>query len=788
MSNKQISKPRFNIAELKKQVVLHHRAYRMGWNVFKKNHPWAFISIKIGALFCLLGFLSIILFLFSISMGAFGQLPEKADLADIKNNLATEVYATDGELLGRYYFENRSYVHYEDISPAFIQALVATEDARFFKHHGIDFRSWTRVFIKSIVLNQRASGGGSTISQQLSKNLYPREDFGHSVASLIINKLKEIFIAKRLERLYSKEEILEIYLNTVPFSENTYGIKVAAYHFFGNTPADLNVNQAAILVAMLKATSVYNPISRPEKSYQRRNLVFRQMAKYKYLSHHLADSLSREPLCLNYSPLNNNEGLATYFREHLRMELKSLLKEQRKPSGIAYNLYTDGLKVFTTIDAKLQEYAESAVSEHMAYLQKEFEDHLQGVPAWENDTILLLAKYQSPLYRSLISQGFDSTGIDSIFNLPRSMTVFSWDGREKTQEMSPMDSIKHYLSLLNAGFLAMEPGTGKVKAWVGGIDHKYFKYDHVKSQRQVGSTFKPIVYTTAIKKGIHPCAYVPNILQTYWRYEGWRPRNADNKYGGLYSMEGGLINSVNTVTVNLAMRSKPWRVAELAEQLGIEGDVPRVPAIALGAVEASLKEMVTVYGTYANRGQRPEPYYIKRIETQDGKVLVNYEKQIDPTEWDCVLEEDEADMINQMLRHAIDHGTGRRLRYRYQFTNDLAGKTGTSQNHSDGWFMGYTPQLVAGVWVGAESPSVRFRNLRLGQGANTALPVYANFIKKINADEHYKHYSDATFPEPSTDVLSKLNCANTVWPVDSLQATPENVVAAVGAEPTQGGE
>lgn len=788
MNKKQISSVRMHIAELKKKLALYRRALRIQWVTFNKHNPWAVFAIKAGAVFCLLGITAIIVFLSSISMGAFGKLPQKADLADITNNLATEVYAENGELLGRYYFENRSYVKYENISPHFIQALVATEDARFFEHNGIDFRSWLRVFFKSILLNQRASGGGSTISQQLSKNLYPRQDFGDPMTSLLINKLKEIFIARRLERLYSKEEILELYLNTVPFSENTYGIKVAAYHFFGNTPADLNANQSAILVAMLKATSVYNPVSHPELSFQRRNLVLQQMAKYRYLDQSTADSISLQPLCLNYSPLNNNEGLATYFREHLRLELKELLKEQRKPSGMAYNLYTDGLKVFTSIDAQLQKYAEEAVAEHMAYLQKEFEDHLQGAPAWENDTILLLAKQQSPLFRSLKSQGKDSTTIDSIFDIPRKMTVFSWNGREETREMSPMDSIKHYLSLLNAGFLAMEPKTGQVKAWVGGIDHKYFKYDHVKSRRQVGSTFKPIVYTTAINKGIHPCAHIPNTLRTYWRYEGWQPRNADNKYGGLYSMEGGLINSVNTVTVQLAMRAKPARVAEMAENLGIEGEVPRVPAIALGAVEASLQEMVTVYGTFANRGRRPELSYIRRIETQDGEVIVDYENQLDTSQWEKVLAVNEADMINQMLRKAVDRGTGIRLRYRYKFTNDLAGKTGTSQNHSDGWFMGYTPELVSGVWVGAESPAVRFRNLRLGQGANTALPIFANFTQKINADQRYAKYAEATFPEPDIEVLSKLNCANTIWPEpDSLSNEQENAVAAIGADQPQSG-
>ena len=489
MNKKQFTQNRNFFAETKEKVILYHRLARINWINFQQYHPWAIVTMKAGVVLLLLCFLAVVGFLISIPGGAFGPLPQKSDLIDIKNNLATEVYATNGELLGRYYFENRSYVEYQNISPHFIHALVATEDARFFKHHGIDVRSWSRVLFKSLLLKQRSSGGGSTISQQLAKNIYPREDFGKPMTSLIINKLKEIFIAGRLENLYSKEEILELYLNTVPFSENTYGIKVAAYHFFGISPADLDPNQSAVLVAMLKATSVYNPVSQPDKSLQRRNLVLKQMAKYKYLSRKEADSLSREPLCLNYSPLNNNEGLATYFREHLRLELKQLLKEQRKPSGIAYNLYTDGLKVYTTIDAKLQEYAEEAVSEHMSYLQKEFETHLNGEPAWENDTILLLAKYQSPLFRSLKSQGLDSTSIDSIFNQPKQIKVFSWNGGEEVREMSPMDSIKYYLSLLNAGLLAADPASGQIKAWVGGIEHKYFKYDHVKSKRQVGSTF-----------------------------------------------------------------------------------------------------------------------------------------------------------------------------------------------------------------------------------------------------------------------------------------------------------
>lgn len=711
--------------------------------------------------------LCIAILVLSIAWGSYGSMPGTKDLGIIAQPLASEVYAADSTLLGRYYLENRSNVKFEEISPNFIQALLATEDARFFQHRGIDFHAWGRVFFKSLILNQKSSGGGSTITQQLAKNLFPREDHGRF--SLLINKIKEVIIAKRLERLYTKGEILEIYLNTVPFSENTFGIKVAASRFFDTTPGQLNPSEAAVLVGMLKATSSYNPVSQPERSIKRRNLVLDQMAKYYFLAPEVADSLKQEPLNLKYRPLNNNKGLATYFREHLRLELKDLLKEYRKSNGMAYNIYTDGLKIYTTIDAKLQSYAEASITEHMLQLQKEFEEHLNGETAWENDTVVWLAQKSSNRYKLLQAEGFDSLQIDSVFAHAIPMKVFDWNVKKRKKKMSPLDSIKHYLSFLNAGFLAINPKTGKVKAWAGGINHEYFKYDHIKSKRSVGSTFKPIVYAKAIQQGIHPCNYTPNQLRTYWQYEGWRPRNADNRYGGFYSMEGGLINSVNTVTVSLAMRARPWRVAELAQELGISEDIPGVPAIALGAMEVSLKDMVNVYGTFANRGVRPELNYIRSVETPDGNTLINFEQKIDTCQWKQVLTTYEADIVNEMLQSAVNNGTGRRLRYRYQFENELAGKTGTSQNHSDGWFIGYNPNLVAGVWVGAESPNVRFRSLRLGQGANTALPVFANFIAKINNDQNYQDLAEVQFPEPSIEVQSALKCANIVWP----EANPE---------------
>lgn len=758
------------------------RHYRViCYNIF---HRFPFLSwpFKLLSMLCILILLAAVLLAISIEIGAFGRLPQRSDLAGITNYMASEVLADDGAVLGRYYFENRSNVQYKNLSPHFINALIATEDARFFTHDGIDLRSWGRVFFKTIILKDRSAGGGSTLSQQLAKNLYPRVEYPY--LSLIINKLKEVFIARRLELLYSKEEILELYLNTVPFSENTFGIKVAAQRFFNTTPDKLSPEQSAVLVAMLKAPSTYNPVRHPNSSLQRRNLVLQQMAHYGYLPRRVADSLQREPLCLEYYPLDHDYGLATYFREHLRLEVKELIKGLRKENGMGYNLYTDGLKIHTTLDADLQYYAEAAIETHLTELQQDFEEHLDGEAPWEIDTVLYLSKIFSERYRLLRERQVPKAVIDSIFETPVETRIFSWEG-EKEVQMSPMDSIKYYLGILNAGLLSMEPHTGRIKAWVGGIDYQYFKYDHVKSRRQVGSTFKPVVYATAISEGIPPCTYTSNTLRRYARYENWMPKNATNRYGGYFSMEGGLINSINTVTVSMAMRARPKNVAALAEKLGIRRRIPRVPAIALGAIDASLIDMVNVYSTFANRGLRPEPYYIKRIETARGEVLLDFESERNPCSWERALYIHEADMINHMLQSAVNRGTGRRLRWRYRFDNPVAGKTGTSQNHSDGWFIGYTPNLVTGVWVGAESPAVRFRNLTLGQGANTALPVFAEYLLRINTDGRYGHYVDQPFPEPADTVRSLLRCPRIVYPetapLDSIK--PMNPFAQSPLEP-----
>lgn len=762
-------------------LLYHFVEWPQYWRAYRRRKPWLAYSLQAAICLLLTAALAVFLFLQSIRWGAYGPLPTRDDLHHISHHLASEVYASDGSVLGRYYFENRSYLPYPNIPPSLINALIATEDARFFQHNGIDWRAWCRVLLKTIFLQDRSQGGGSTITQQLAKNLYPRQDFGQY--SLVINKLKEVFIARRLEALYSKTEILELYLNTVSFSENTYGIKVAAHRFFNAAPEELRLEQMAVLIGMLKATARYNPVRHPQQAVERRNLVLSRMQQDAYISSETSDSLQQLPLGLLYQPLTANTGRATYFRERLRLELRELLRDVYKPSGLRYNLYTDGLKIYTTIDARLQQYAERAVVQHMPQLQQKFDDHLQDENPWTNDSLFQEVVYQSEAYLKLADRCLSVTEIDSMLSIPRKMRIYRAPGQDDAVMMSPLDSIRHYLSFLNAGMLAADPTTGAVRVWVGGVEHEYFKYDHVSARRSVGSTFKPFVYAAAIQKGYHPCMYTPNVLATYWRYEGWKPRNADHKYGGMYSMEGGLINSVNTIAVQTALRARPHSVAALANKMGLRGDIPGVPAVALGVADASLEEMVTAYSTFANRGKRPELYYIRRIEDRNGTVLANFESQVDSSRWERVLQADEADMINQMLRQTPIKGTAMRLRYRYELKNDIAGKTGTSQEQADGWFMGYTPELVTGVWVGAEYPFVRFRNLQLGQGANTALPIFAEFMLQVNQDSSYCRLSEARFPEPSIEVRSMLNCPNVVWPEADSTAIDDTTIAATEKEP-----
>jgi len=715
----------------------------------RKLFNWGIITV--GAAFlagCLLALL--------VYWGAFGKIPTYADLKAIRNYNASIVYADDKVQLGKYYIQNRVNATLEEIPPFVINALVATEDARFFDHRGIDLRAWIRVLIKSVLLMDDSAGGGSTLSQQLAKNLYPRRKYW--MLSTLVNKMRETFTARRLERTYSKEELLNLYLNTVPFGEDIYGIKVAAQRFFNTSPRHLRPEQAAVLVGMLKGNTLYNPARRPQNALKRRNVVLSQMMKYDYLSAQEAARLKELPLGLKYNKEGHDEGLATYFREHLRLELEEILQDYTKPDGSPYNLYTDGLRIYTTVNSRMQRYAEEAVREHMIKLQQDFYNNWKNRKApWNNPKLLVEAKKRSPRYLALQEQGLSAAAIDEIFATPIRMQIFDWEKGEVEKTMSPMDSLRYYLGILQTGFLAMEPGTGLVRAWVGGIDHQFFQYDHVKARRQVGSTFKPIVYAAALKNGMLPCEYTANEEVVYTEYKNWKPRNAGGEYGGVYSMEGALSESVNSVSVAIIMRAGIDPVRQLAKSMGLEGYIPKEPSIALGTANASLYEMVQAYGTFATRGRRPTLHYLDRIETAEGKILVKFNRP-SPNRFPQLLSATHADMMIRMLQAVVDSGTARRLRYEFGLGNAIGGKTGTTQNNSDGWFVGFTPKLVAGAWVGAETPQVHFRSTRFGQGAYSALPIWGRFMKKVNNDAALKNWRWGQFPTPADSVTALLQC------------------------------
>lgn len=711
---------------------------------------------KFGVAGAGIGFLCLCFLSLLVYWGAFGRIPSYVDLKAIRNYTASQVYAEDDVMLGKYYVQNRVNAGIEEISPNVVNALIVTEDARFFEHRGIDLRAWMRVLVKSVLLMDDSAGGGSTLSQQLAKNLFPRRKYW--LFSTLINKMRETFTARRLERTYSKEELLNLYLNTVPFGEDIYGIKVAAQRFFNASPRNLRVEQAAVLVGMLKGNTLYNPVRHPENALKRRNIVMGLMVKYGRISKADYDRLQQLPLNVKYHKEGHGEGLATYFREHLRLELEDILQDYTKPNGAPYNLYTDGLRIYTTINSRMQRYAEEAVMEHLAKLQADFYDNWKNRKApWNDPKILLEAKKRSPRYLSLKEQGFSTAKIDEIFATPIRMRVFDWKKGEVERTLSPMDSLRYYLGILQTGFLAMEPQTGLIRAWVGGNDYQFFQYDHIKSRRQVGSTFKPLVYAAALENGMLPCEYTANEEVVYTEYNNWKPRNASGEYGGVYSMEGALSESVNAVSVAIIMRTGTEPVRTLAKNMGLGGYIPREPSIALGTADASLYEMVQAYGTFANRGRRPTPFYLDRIETADGKVLVKFNRP-NPNRFPQLIATDHADMMIKMLQAVVDSGTARRLHYEFGLGNNIGGKTGTTQNNSDGWFIGFTPKLVAGAWVGAETPQVHFRSTRIGQGGYAALPIFGRFMKKVNADPQLRNWRWGQFPTPADSVAALMQC------------------------------
>lgn len=716
------------------------------------RRPTRFVLLRLFAI----GTVGILFFfglLYSVYSGWFGELPDYAELKDIRNHTASEVYSFDGELLGRYYIENRTVTTIDKVPPALLQALVATEDARFYEHQGVDYRSLARVAVKSILLQNESSGGGSTLTQQLAKNLFPRQR--HGLLTMPVNKIREAIIAHRIEGLYAKDEILMLYLNTVPFGGNVYGIEAASRRFFNRSAMDLPTEQAAVLVGMLKATTAYSPRLYPERAQNRRNVVLSQMNKYGYLAASVEDSLQALPLAIDYNFITHNTGLAPYFREKLRHEVQQWLNDHPKEDGTTYNLYTDGLKVYTTIDARLQHHAEDAMKKQMKELQATFAKHWEGRQPWgEDETMIRRAMANSDRYRRGKRAGKSDDEIHAEFTTPTLMTVFSWEG-ETEKTMTPLDSIRYYQMFLNAGFLAMRPENGHIKAWVGGIDHKYFQYDHVTAKRQVGSTFKPVVYAAALESGADPCEYISNERRVYTAYKDWSPGNSDGKYDGFYSMQGALTHSVNTVAVDLMMNTGVDRVVDLAHRMGVNNDLPQEPAIALGTADLSLFEMLTVYSTFVNRGMTVKPIYLLGIEDQQGNEIAKFSGK---PEFKRTLSQQTADIMVQMMKTVVDSGTARRIRYKYGMKNDMIGKTGTTQSHADGWFIGATPKLVAGAWVGGDNRLVRFRNTSLGQGANTALPIWANFMKSFTEDATFKKLRYARFPQPSRRVRSALAC------------------------------
>ena len=699
------------------------------------------------------GFTSILLVFLFASWGIFGELPTFEELENPEKNLATEVISSDGVTLGKYAFKNRTPVGFSDLPENLVNALIATEDERFYEHSGIDFRGLARAIVKL-----GKGGGASTITQQLAKNLFNK---GGSSSTLkrLTQKVKEWIVATKLERQYTKNEIVAMYLNTQGFLFNAIGIRSASRIYFGKEPKNLDIQESAILVAMLKNPRQFNPnreISKG-KSLVRRNVVFAQMAKNEFITQKEKDSLQQLPLKINFTPESHNDGLATYFREYLRGYLKKWTKNNPKPNGELYNINRDGLKIFVTIDSRMQQYAQEAVQEHISNLQKYFfkeQQKNETAPFYDLeeeqvDAIYKRARKRSDRFRGMKKNGYSDQQIDSAFNALTDMRVFSWnDQREIDTIMSPNDSIKYYKTILRSGLLSIEPQTGHIKAWVGGINHKYFKYDHVdQGKRQVGSTFKPFVYATAINQlRLSPCEKFPNTPYTipkgrFGIPEAWTPKNSGEKYGGEITLKSALAKSINVISARLIDMVTPLNVVRLAKSAGIKSRIPKSPSIALGSVELSLMEMTGAYATFANKGMRVEPNMLLRIEDKNGTVLTDFTPKTNE-----VLSEESAYVVLELLKGVTTAGSGVRLRtsehyykdiitgFPYEFTNPIAGKTGTTQNHTDGWFMGVVPNLATGVWTGGEDRAVHFENIAEGQGATMSLPTWALFMKKVYAD------------------------------------------------------
>ena len=674
-------------------------------------------------------------------MGMFGEIASEQELKNIRNHQASEIYSADGQLLGKYYLYDRSSVTFDDLPPHLVDALIATEDARFFDHKGIDYRSLVRVLVKTILFQNESAGGGSTISQQLAKNLFPRQDFG--LLTMPVNKVKEMVTATRLERVYAKEEIIALYLNTVPFGDHTFGIESASRRFFNIKAKELKVEQAAVLIGMLKANYGFNPRVFPEQSLQRRNVVLGQMHKYGYLSQAGLDTSVTKPIALEYTPLGLHEGLAPYFREQIRQQLLAWCETHNKPDGTPYNLYIDGLRVYTTIDAGMQDAAEQGMRRHMKVLQAAFEKEWGSRAPWLTDKDLVESGVRrTPGYMALEKSGRTEKQITDSLGQERPMEFFDWDGAKEVVA-STYDSVAHHLKLLQAGFVAIDPHSGHVKAWVGGINHRFFQFDHVNinTKRQVGSTFKPLVFAAAIESGVEPCDYFSSARVTYANMEDWAPENPNGDYDGRYNMKGALAQSVNTVSVKVLEAVGIQPVIKLATDLNISSQLPLVPSLALGSANISMIEMAGAYAAFANGGTAVAPQMLIKVEDADGNLLEEFaSSNLKPA-----MSKKTAHLVVDMMQSVVNEGTAASLRWKYKLTNDMAGKTGTTQSNRDGWFVGMLPGLVTVTWIGANNPKVYFKSTKLGQGASSALPIFAYFLEKINSDPGYHHLTQKKF-------------------------------------------
>lgn len=757
-----------------------------------KKHTW----IKYLWILLISGILLVALLFMLIANGVIGYIPDIEELQNPKNKYASELYTSDGVIFGRYFAgqNNRVAVAYEDISPYMKQALLATEDIRFHEHSGIDGRSLFRAIVKRGILGQKSAGGGSTITQQLAKLLY--SPTAENLFQRALQKPIEWVIAVQLEKYYTKEEIMTMYLNQFDFLNNAVGIKSAAQIYFNTTPDKLNLEQSAMLVGMLQNPSYHNPRRFPERTKDRRNNVLSQMEKYEYITTQVADSVRELPIKLEFRSSDHKAGIAPYFREFLRqmMTAKEPVRKNyaswqhqkfkedslawqtnplfgwcnknRKPDGTPYSLYTDGLRIYTTIDSRMQTYAEEAVEEHVSgYLQtaffkekrkKSYAPFSNKVTKSEIKDILERTKRQSERYIKMRRAGFSKAEIDKAFQTPVEMSVYN--GKQYVDTiLSPMDSIRWDKYFLRCGFMSMNPLNGHVKAYVGGPNFSAFQYDMVtQGKRQVGSTIKPYLYTLAMEEGMQPCSTVPNIQPTFYLDNGdvWAPRNdSKKKIGEMVTLRWALSQSNNWISAYLIRKFSPQALVKLMHSFGIQSQLDPVVSLCLGPAEVSVKEMVDAYTTFVNKGIRVEPLYVTRIEDNTGNIIAQFTPQM----FEIISEETSYKMLS-MLQAVINEGTGIRLRYRYQFKGGIGGKTGTTQNNSDGWFIGITPELASGAWVGGEDRSIHFDSMKEGQGASMALPIWALYMKKIYADSTLG-YVDTTHFDIPQHYLEQYKCS-----------------------------